>query len=152
FATDSFSLADLPTLAGLTDLDITRTIAYTHLDLNPSHPTLQNTNVRNAIEDAAIWPQAMTTRWQAHDPFTQMSGASRDTWERFARYLQYERRVLFDARQAGMEAPRQWLPLLLPRLESNLPGGHVFYRGRGGVHSLAEMGAPHPSAPCRLSQ
>ena len=43
-----------------------------------------------------------------------------------------------------MEDPRQWLPLLLPRLEYALPAGQVFYRGRGGVHSLAEMGAPPP--------
>lgn len=92
----------------------------------------------------AIVPQAMTTRWQERVPLAGTSEESRDIWERFARFLQHERRFLFDARQAGMEDPRQWLPLLLPRLEHALSGGSVFYRGRGGVHPLAEMGAPPP--------
>lgn len=92
----------------------------------------------------AILPAGTPTRWRERTTLARTDQTTWGTWERFATYLRHERRFYFDERVAGMADPRQWLPPLLPQLEYALAQGQVFFRGRSGVHSLPEMGAPPP--------
>ncbi len=68
--------------------------------------------------------------------------AGTDSWDNFSYPLRYERRFIPDENDVEIYDPRYWLGEMVRQIETLLPAGTRFYRGRTELHSLDQMGVP----------